>query len=117
MAALYAAADYQLVTLKDLPAFHGVIPSKLPAALSCGSPVLVAAPGDCAAMVADHEIGLACPPGDWRSLADCFHRAAGLTGTERAAMSRRALDTYRARMSQRAGVDQLAEMLSEAALR
>ena len=115
MAGLYAAADYQLVTLKDLPAFRGIIPSKLPAALSCGSPVVVAAPGDSAAIVEDHGIGLACPPGDWRTLADRFRHAAAVSGAERAAMGRRALDCYRSRMSQQAGIDRLERMLVEAA--
>ncbi|WP_203677514.1 glycosyltransferase family 4 protein [Actinoplanes siamensis] len=115
MAELYAAADYQLVTLRDLPVFRGVIPSKLPAALSCGSPVLVAAPGDSAALVEDHAAGLACPPGDWRSLAGCFRRAAALSSAERAGMGRRALDCYRSLMSQRAGLDRLAGLLVAAA--
>lgn len=115
MAALYAAADYQLVTLKDLPVFRGVIPSKLAAALSCGSPVVTSVAGDCATIVESHDIGLACPPGDWRSLADRFHRAAALPAPDRAAMGRRALDCYRTRMSQQAGIGLLEEMLREAA--
>jgi colanic acid biosynthesis glycosyl transferase WcaI len=115
MAALYAAADYQLVTLRDLPVFRGVIPSKLPAALSCGSPVVVSVPGDCADIVEGHRIGLASPPGDWRALAGRFHRAAAVSRPERAAMGRRALGCYQTTMSQRAGIDQLEAMLREAA--
>jgi glycosyltransferase involved in cell wall biosynthesis len=115
MAALYAAADYQLVTLRDLPIFHGTIPSKVPAALSCGSPVVVSVPGDCAALIRSHGAGLACPPEDSVSLAGSFHRAAALSGDERAAMGRRALDCYRSRMSQEAGITALEEMLEEAA--
>jgi glycosyltransferase involved in cell wall biosynthesis len=115
MAALYAAADYQLVTLKDLAIFRGTIPSKLPAALSCGSPVVVSVPGDCAALVEGNDIGLTCPPDDWQALADRFRRAAALSTADRTAMGRRALDCYRAQMSRQAGIDQLEDMLVEAA--
>jgi glycosyltransferase involved in cell wall biosynthesis len=117
MAELYAAADYQLVTLRDLPIFTGTIPSKLPAALSCGSPVVVSVPGDCAALVERDGVGLACPPEDWPALADRFLQAASLSSTDRGEMRRRALDCYRTQMSKRAGVDQLEDMLMEAAQR
>jgi colanic acid biosynthesis glycosyl transferase WcaI len=115
MAALYAAADYQLVTLKDLPIFRGTIPSKLPAALSCGSPVLVSVPGDSAALVEDSGAGLACPPENWQALAARFRQAAALSPAARAEMGRNALGTYRTRMSRRAGLDQLEEMLVSSA--
>jgi len=115
MADLYAAADYQLVTLRDLPIFRGTIPSKLPAALSCGSPVVVGVPGDSAAIVERNDVGLACPPEDWRALAARFRRAAAFSAADRAAMGRRALGCYRAQMSRRAGIDQLEDMLMEAA--
>jgi colanic acid biosynthesis glycosyl transferase WcaI len=115
MAALYAAADYQLVTLRDLPIFRGTIPSKLPTALSCASPVVVSVPGDCADLVTRTGVGLACPPDDWTALAAGFRDAAALDPDARAEMSRRALESYRAQMSMRAGVDQLEDMLLEAA--
>lgn len=115
MAALYAAADYQLVTLRNLPIFHGTIPSKLQAALSCGSPVVTSVPGDCSAIVEKHGVGLACAPDDWRLLADRFSHAANLSQTERAEMAYRARETYKSRMSRRAGVDQIEDMLLEAA--
>jgi colanic acid biosynthesis glycosyl transferase WcaI len=116
MAALYGAADYQLVTLRDLPIFRGTIPSKLPAALSCGSPVVVSVPGDCADLVERGGLGLACPPDDWRALADRFLAAAAVSRVDRAEMARRAGESYRAEMSKRAGVDRLADMLAEATL-
>lgn len=117
MAELYAAADYQLVTLRDLPIFRATIPSKLQAALCCGSPVVVSVPGDAGALVADAGAGFACPPEDWRALADRFLQAARLTPADRAAMAGRARDCYRSRMSQRAGIDTLEDMLVQAANR
>jgi colanic acid biosynthesis glycosyl transferase WcaI len=115
MAALYAAADYQLISLCDRPGLRAAIPSKLQAALSCGSPVLVAAAGDCARLVTDCGAGLTCPPGNWPALAEGFLAAAALPPAEREDMGRRARQSYRAQMSQRAGVDQLEDMLIEAA--
>lgn len=117
MAALLAAADYQLVTLRDLPIFRGAIPSKLQAALSCGSPVVVSAPGDAAELVRRSGAGLACPPGNWEVLADRFLEAANLPPEERAVMARRARESYQADMSKQAGVDQLEAILIQAARR
>jgi colanic acid biosynthesis glycosyl transferase WcaI len=115
MAALYGAADYQLVSLRDLPIFHGTIPSKLQAAFSCGSPVLVSAPGDSARIVEQTGAGLSCPPEDWPALADRLLQAAAVPADERAGMSRRARESYETQMSMRAGVDQLEAMLRAAA--
>jgi colanic acid biosynthesis glycosyl transferase WcaI len=113
MAAYYAAADFQLVTLRDLDIFRGTIPSKLQAALACGSPVLVSVPGDCAELVEREGVGLACPPEDWRALADRMRQAAKLPAGERAEMGRRAIETYRSLMSMRTGVDAIEQMLKE----
>jgi glycosyltransferase involved in cell wall biosynthesis len=115
MAALYGAADYQLVTLRDLPMFRGTIPSKLQAALSCESPVVVSVPGDCAELVEREGIGLACPPDDWRALAERLRQAAKLPPAERVEMGRRAGVTYQSLMSKKIGVDRLEEMLLSAA--
>jgi glycosyltransferase involved in cell wall biosynthesis len=115
MAALTGAADFQLVTLRDLPIFRGTIPSKLQAALACESPVIVSVPGDCAELVESHGVGLACPPDDWFALADRFRQAAKLSAAERMEMGLRAGMVYRTLMSQRTGVDQLEEMLTAAA--
>jgi colanic acid biosynthesis glycosyl transferase WcaI len=115
MAALYGAADYQLISLRDLAIFRGTIPSKLQAALSCGSPVVVSAPGDSAEIVQRSGLGLACPPEDWSALADSFLKAAALPAGDRADMGRRARASYLAQMSRRAGVDQLEDMLKSAA--
>ena len=114
MAALYAAVDFQLVTLRNLPIFHGTIPSKLQAALACGSPVVTSAPGDCAAFVEQHGVGVASAPDDWRALADRFRHVAKLSAGERAEMARRAVRVYRTHMSERAGIDQIERILIEA---
>jgi colanic acid biosynthesis glycosyl transferase WcaI len=115
MAALLGAADYQLISLRDLPIFRGAIPSKLQAALSCGSPVVVSAPGDSADLVERSGAGLSCAPGNWEVLADRFLQAANLSPAERAAMARSARESYQKNMSKQAGVDHLEEILASAA--
>ncbi|MEO3743312.1 glycosyltransferase family 4 protein [Plantactinospora sp. B5E13] len=115
MAELYAAAEYQLVLLRDLPALHGAVPSKLQAALSAGAPVVASAGGDTADLVERARAGLSCPPEDWQALADRFALAAMIPSAAREEMARRARDSYLARMSLRTGVDQMEQLLAEAA--
>jgi glycosyltransferase involved in cell wall biosynthesis len=115
MAPLYAAADYQLVTRRDLPIFQCTIPSKLAAALACSSPVVVSVPGDCSRIVEDAGAGLSCPPDDWQALADQFLKAASLSPEDRTSMAKRARETYESQMSMRIGVDELENMLRTAA--
>jgi glycosyltransferase involved in cell wall biosynthesis len=114
MAGLYAAAEYQLLTLRDLPALRGTVPCKLQAALACGSPVIVSAAGDAARLVSSAGAGLTCAPEDWRALADRFAAAAASPPAERAAMGGRALRLYEERMSLRVGTDQIEDLLGKA---
>ncbi|SCL24499.1 Glycosyltransferase involved in cell wall bisynthesis [Micromonospora pallida] len=111
MADLYAVADYQLVTLRDLPELRGVVPAKLPAAFSCAAPVIAAAAGDTVAMVERARAGLSCPPEDWASLADRFWLAATIPAEARTEMGRRGRETYQRHMSMRAGVDRIEQTL------
>ncbi|MBM0233463.1 glycosyltransferase family 4 protein [Micromonospora sp. STR1_7] len=114
MAELYAAADYQLVMLRDLPWLRGTVPSKLQAALACGVPVLMSADGDAAGLVTAGGAGLVCPPDDWRALADQFVAAARVPTDERLAMGRQGRQLYLDRMSLRVGVDQIEDLLAKA---
>lgn len=116
MADLYAAADFQLLTLRDLPALRGTVPSKLPAALACGVPVIVSAGGDVADLVASTGVGLQCPAEDWRALAGRLADAAAMPPQRRLALGRRARAVYEESMSLRAGVDQIEEMLVKMSL-
>ncbi|MFB9237750.1 glycosyltransferase family 4 protein [Plantactinospora siamensis] len=115
MAALYHAADYQLVLMRDAPVLRGMVPAKLQAALSSGSPVVASANGDTADFVETARAGLSCAPEDWRALADRFALAAAIPSGARTQMGQRARESYLRRMSLRAGVDQIEQMLAEAA--
>src|SRR6185312_16789208 len=112
MAQLSAAADWQLVCLRDVPALRAAVPSKLQAALACGMPVIAAAGGDTAALVRSAGLGLVCPPEDWRALADQFVAAADLPTDVRREMGSRARHVYQERMSLQVGVDQFEDILT-----
>ncbi|MBM0225051.1 glycosyltransferase family 4 protein [Micromonospora sp. ATA51] len=115
MAELYAAADCQLVCLRDLPALRATVPSKLQAALACGSPVVVSAAGDVARLVEAAGAGLTCPPEDWPALADRFTRIAAWSPAQRVAAGARARRFYQKRMALHVGVDQIEDMLTKIA--
>ncbi|GAB3392016.1 glycosyltransferase family 4 protein [Micromonospora halotolerans] len=117
MPELYAAADYQLVMLRDLPELRGMVPGKLQAALSCGAPVVASAGGDTVALVERARAGLSCPPEDWAALADRFWLASAIPPPARADMGRRGREAYLREMSLRAGVDRIEGLLREVSSR
>ncbi|MGN9767210.1 glycosyltransferase family 4 protein [Micromonospora sp. SD12] len=112
---LYAAADYQLVMLRDLPELRSTLPAKLQAAFSCAAPVVASAGGDTAEVVERARAGLSCPPEDWASLADRFWLAATIPPPARTDMGRRGREAYLRDMSMSAGVDRIEQLLYEAA--
>ncbi|MGC4808289.1 glycosyltransferase family 4 protein [Micromonospora sp. DT233] len=114
MADLYAAADYQLVSLRDLPELRATVPGKLQAAFSCAAPVVASAGGDTVQIVERARAGLSCPPEDWAALADRFWLAATIPPPARREMGRRGREAYQRDMSLRAGVDRVEHLLHEA---
>ncbi|MGN9813488.1 glycosyltransferase family 4 protein [Micromonospora sp. BQ11] len=112
---LYAAADYQLVMLRDLPELRGTLPGKLQAAFSCAAPVVASAGGDTAEVVERVRAGLSCPPEDWATLADRFWLAATIPPPARAEMGRRGREAYLREMSMPAGVDRVERLLYDVA--
>ena len=113
--AVYAASDFQLVTLADLPIFRSTIPSKLQASLAHGVPVITTVAGDVGAIVETEGIGLASPPADAEQLAATFRRAAAMTNEERIAMGVRARRYYSDQMSYDRGVSQIEKILRSVA--
>jgi colanic acid biosynthesis glycosyl transferase WcaI len=68
---LLAAADVVLVTLKmHIP---GAVPSKLYEAMASGRPVVLAASGEAAAIVRQHQAGIVVEPGDIAGLTQALH--------------------------------------------
>ncbi|MCI4065906.1 glycosyltransferase family 4 protein [Micromonospora sp. R77] len=113
MPQLYAAADYQLVMLRDRPELRGTVPGKLQSALACASPVVASAAGDTVTLVERARAGLSCPPEDWAALADRLWLASAIPPPARADMGRRGREAYLREMSLRAGVDRIERLLHD----
>lgn len=86
-----AAADAYAVSLKDLPLFHGAVPSKMYEAFSACKPIVLAARGEAPALLAEAGAGISVPPEDPAAFAAAVRqlladpeaaRAMGLRGRE-----------------------------------
>jgi hypothetical protein len=81
--ALYAAADAGVVLLRDLPIFEGALPTKLFEVMAASKPVVLAASGESARLVADAGAGIVVAPGDPVALADACRRLHAEPGLRR----------------------------------
>lgn len=67
--AYICAADLCLVTLQDIPLFHGAIPTKLLDYMACGRPVLCGVRGEALRIAEDARAGVGFSPDDDAELA------------------------------------------------
>lgn len=110
--AFLLSCDAVLVPLRDHPVFEDFIPSKLYDAMAVGRPALVAARGEAAALVREHECGLEIAPESGPQLAGAIRtlmRDRALSERLGAAGKRAAAPYARSRK-----VDQLEEVLLQA---
>lgn len=114
MGAIYSRSDYALVTLKDLPAFRGTIPSKFQASLFHGLPVITTVQGDMRSLVEEMAIGHTADAESVPSLERAFRAAAAEAGDARSAMASRARLAYTNRFSQAAGIAAIESILEQA---
>ncbi len=115
MSAVYAASDFQIVSLKGTKALAGTVPSKLQASLAFGVPVIVCADGDASAITQAAGAGFTAPAGDIDALERAFRDAVALPDGERSAMSGRARRIYETTMSEASGIAAIETILSTAA--
>lgn len=111
---VFAAADVLVLHLLDDPLFAITIPSKTQFYMAMGKPILVGVPGEAAEIVAGSGAGLAVPPEDPEAMAQAMVRLARLSTSERTEMGRRARETYGARFSRRAAMQETAACLERA---
>jgi glycosyltransferase involved in cell wall biosynthesis len=69
---LYAEADVAVVMLRDVPLFHGALPTKMLEAMAAGRPVVLAARGEAARVLDGAGAGVVVDPEDPAALADAF---------------------------------------------
>ena len=107
--AILAAADALLVHLKNDPLFAITIPSKTQAYLAVGRPILMAVPGDAAALVQRAGCGVSAEAENPQSIAAAAIRLAEMPADERQAMGARSRDYYWKHLSLSVGVGHFAE--------
>jgi glycosyltransferase involved in cell wall biosynthesis len=75
------AADLCLVTLLDIPLFHGALPTKLFDYMACNKPVLCGVAGEAKRLIDEAKSGLTFPPNDDKQLADLILKTLQDTST------------------------------------
>lgn len=105
MGPVYAAADYQLVTLLDRDVFRGTVPSKIGASLAAGLPIITTVLGDVELMCREGGFGWVSEPENPESLAATCLASVQAGREARRAMSVAAARYYHAHLSSEAGLN------------
>jgi glycosyltransferase involved in cell wall biosynthesis len=115
MPAWIASSDLLLVTLRDLPVFRTVIPSKLFEFLAQERPVVLAAPnGEIRSLVEEVDVGLVIEPEQPEALAQAVKRAMD-EPEEAVARARRGLEWIRAGFQRDALARRMAAFMARSA--
>lgn len=115
MASLMAAADMQVVSLRNDPLFHITMPSKIQSILASGRPILVCASGDAARVVEEAGAGFWSAPADPRPLVRVIERATRCTAHELSSKGHNARRYYLDRMAESIGARALSDLLDAGA--
>ncbi|MCI9888340.1 glycosyltransferase family 4 protein [Micrococcales bacterium 31B] len=92
-------AHAQLVSLQPDPLFDITMPSKVQSSLACGLPVLAAAGGDVARLIAGNDAGWVARPGDVADFVSVIRAISTAPEAELRAKSNNATNLYRNEMS------------------
>lgn len=106
-----AAADVQLVSLKDTALLRATMPSKVAGALAAGRPILAHAAGDVAHLIDTTGAGIAVRPGDVGTAVLAIRALATMPTHELARLGRIARNCFEERFSAEVGLDHLELML------
>ncbi|MCA9412637.1 MAG: glycosyltransferase family 4 protein [Candidatus Omnitrophica bacterium] len=71
-----AASDLSTVSLKDIPVFETVLPSKMFEIMACERPILLLAKGECAELVRTSDAGVVVEEGDPEKIAAAIEKLA-----------------------------------------
>jgi colanic acid biosynthesis glycosyl transferase WcaI len=114
MTRLMSIGDIHLVSLRSDPLAQVAMPSKLPATLACGKPVIVAALGDAAGVIARAGAGWMCSPGNVEELETAIRAALAASPVALRTMGQRGRKAYEAEFAVDTAVDRLERLLSGA---
>ena len=105
-------ADCAYLSFKDNKIFNMTLPAKLQTYLACGTPILAAAGGESARLVADNGIGFVCRP-QLEALVHTAAEAASMSRQDHKTMSEKARAYYEQHFTMDNLVSALEEMLKE----
>ncbi|WLP87118.1 glycosyltransferase family 4 protein [Corynebacterium stationis] len=115
MPKIYSSVDFSLVTLRDLEAFRGTIPSKFQASIAHGVPVITTVQGDLRRLVEEHKVGFTADVEDAESLSQAMRSAHSMASEEYSELQKRTRNVYLDHFSRRAGIDAVETVLTQAA--
>jgi len=112
IARLMSIGDVHLVSLRPDPIAEVAMPSKVPATLACGKPIIAAAQGEVAGLMSRSGAGWACAPGDRDGLEAAIREALAADGCRLQAFGKKARETYEAEFAVGTGVDRVERLLA-----
>lgn len=107
-------ADCAYLSFTNNKLFNMTLPAKLQTYLACGAPILAAAGGESAELVNTAECGIAVPP-ELEGLVKAVKEMAALSPEARKTLSENGQAYYRSHFTMDTLVDQLLEMMADAA--
>jgi colanic acid biosynthesis glycosyl transferase WcaI len=111
MARLMSVGDIHLVSLRSDLA-EVAMPSKVPATLACAKPLIAAALGEAARVIAESGAGWTCRPGDSSQLEGAIRAALKAGPSVIQAMGQRGREAYEAEFAVNIGVGRVEELLA-----
>ncbi len=112
MAQLMALGDIHLVSLRSDPLAEIAMPGKVSATLAAGKPMIVAAAGDAARVVAEAGAGWTCEPGNGPQLESAIRTALATDAAVLQAMGRNGRQAYESDFSVGVAATRLEHLLS-----
>ena len=103
-------ADCAYLSFQPNPLFDLILPAKLQTYLACGAPILAAAGGESAALIAEAQCGMAVPP-QVEELVQAVQHMASLTPEERKTMANNARQYSTEHFDKDALIDELLDLM------
>jgi glycosyltransferase involved in cell wall biosynthesis len=108
-----AAADVQIVSLRDTRLLRATMPSKLQSSMAASRPVLACAAGDVADLITASRSGIAVRPGDVPAAVEAIRRLNAMPAEELIEMGRRGRVHYEMNFAPDVGLDRLESWLMD----
>jgi glycosyltransferase involved in cell wall biosynthesis len=106
-----AAADVQIVSLRDTRLLRATMPSKVQSCLAASRPVLACAAGDVADLITASESGISVQPGDVKAAVEAIRCLSTAPTDQLVEMGRRGRAHYELNFTPEVGLDRLESWL------